>query len=127
MVRIEWDVWTNGTLLSVRIDGTEFRPRPRRDLGLGLDSGRTTTGWSPPCSRSGRPTASSRLAAAPRSRSCSVWRLGLRRASTFFCVIACPEMQSPRTGDPERERLSSWLLLNQPQRGQELPFRLQSR
>jgi hypothetical protein len=40
MVRIEWDVWTNGTLLSVRIDGTEFRPRPRRDLGLGLDSER---------------------------------------------------------------------------------------
>ena len=28
MVRIEWDVWKNGTLLSVRIDGTEFRPRP---------------------------------------------------------------------------------------------------
>ena len=28
MVRIEWDVSTNGTLLSLRIDGTEFRPRP---------------------------------------------------------------------------------------------------
>jgi hypothetical protein len=28
MVRLDWDVWTNGTLLSVRIDGTEFRPRP---------------------------------------------------------------------------------------------------
>ena len=28
LVRLDWDVWMNGTLLSVRIDGTEFRPRP---------------------------------------------------------------------------------------------------